>query len=70
MIVKGQKKSMSNINKPPANESWEKTLLPIESTLRQVINKLNETTFLIVCFASLLAFVIAAGATFWGDVPF
>jgi len=48
MTVKGQKKSMSNINTPLTTESWEKALLPVESTLRQAISKLNETTFQIV----------------------
>ena len=42
MIVKGQKKSMSNIDES-LTESWEKTLLPINATLQQAISKLNET---------------------------
>ena len=39
---------MSNINRPITTESWEKVLLPADSTLRQAINKLNETTLQIV----------------------
>jgi len=39
---------MSNIKKNLTTESWEKALLSPKATLRQAINKLNETTFQIV----------------------
>ena len=43
---------MSNIKKPLTTESWEKALLPAKATLRQAINKLNETAFQIAIIAT------------------
>ena len=52
MIVKREKKSMPNINKPPKTESWEKALLPVNATLQQAIRKLEESGCQVIIIAT------------------